>query len=426
MKALFYISILLTGVLNANAQNLPIDNCICTAYGISDVYINKEGDIEVSDFNSDYKIFSTTTGVLLGRTKKTKGKAETPQTETFAYSISSNSTKKGTTYKAIAQQSKDGNIINNTEKELFAKGDKFYLFEYRNNASGMAFVTTKHNLFFISPYRIDTLTNGKSSTTEFFKNIGSGFHPDHISPSSYALYKKDVGAVLTKTGVLINAKGGIIGDNYPKPRIDGTYQQKYYKFWPNKPFLTYEATNQNIVTLNYETGEIVRIITVPQETLRLFRDLQKIPPTFNIINDRQFLIFASQYSPNSYVWYYNNGQITPLCDAASKDEYADAKKRSDAFYEWQRKDQEAQRQAKEKADAQWYKDNTVTKQQCTACGGKGGTSVENANSASGVGYRSVYETDGFGNKKYVTSNYGKTFYPCKRCNGTGQQTVKKN
>lgn len=195
----------------------------------------------------------------------------------------------------------------------------------------MAFVKTKHNLFFISPYRIDTLTNGKSSTTEFFKNIGSGFHPDHISHSSYALYKKDVGAVLTKTGVLINAKGGIIGDNYPKPRIDGTYQQKYYKFWPDKPFLTYEATNQNIVTLNYETGEIVRIITVPQETLRLFKDLQKSSPTFNIINDTQFLIFASQYSPNSYVWYYNNGQITPLCDAASKDEYADAKKKKRCF-----------------------------------------------------------------------------------------------
>jgi hypothetical protein len=125
MKTLFYIPVFILGILNANAQNLPIDNCICTAYGISDVYINKEGDIEVSDFNSDFKIFSTTTGVLLGRTKKAQGKAEATPTETVAYAISSKNNKKGTTYTAIAQQRKDGNIIKTTEKELFAKGDRF-------------------------------------------------------------------------------------------------------------------------------------------------------------------------------------------------------------------------------------------------------------------------------------------------------------
>jgi len=37
MRTLFYIPILFAGILNAPAQNLPIDNCICTAYGISDV-----------------------------------------------------------------------------------------------------------------------------------------------------------------------------------------------------------------------------------------------------------------------------------------------------------------------------------------------------------------------------------------------------
>jgi len=38
--------------------------------------------------------------------------------------------------------------------------------------------------------------------------------------------------------------------------------------------------------------------------------------------------------------------------------------------------------------------------------------------------QSEYKTDAFGNKTYVTSNYGKTYYPCKKCGGTGQVTVK--
>lgn len=426
MKIFVPFSIFIISVLTVNAQNTPIDNCICTAYGVPDVYINKEGDIEVKNFNDDFKIFSPHTGALLGRSKTGLGNTPQISKENFKYTISSKKIKNGKTYTAIAQQLQEDKLINTDEKELFAKGDEFYFHEYPNYGAGFTFVKTKDKLFFLSPYRIDTLTTGKATTADFFKKIGSDdFHPGDISASSYALCRDGFGAVLTKTGVLINVKDGIIGYNYPAPRIDGTYQQRFSKFWADKPYLTYQSKTENkIVTLNYETGEIIRIVTIPDEVMKLFTDLQKIPPSFNIIDDTHFLMFATQHSPNSYVWYYNNGAITPLCDVASKEEYADAKKRSADYYAWANKNWEQQQNEKKQADAKWYKENGSTQQQCAACGGKGGTSVENVNSASGVGYRTVYKTDGFGNKTYVTSNYGKTFYPCKHCGGTGYVTVK--
>lgn len=425
MKLFLSLSIFVISVFSVNAQNTPIDNCICTAYGVPNVYINKEGNIEVEDFNNDYKIFSPHTGDFLGRSKTRLGTMPQISKENFKYNVLSKKVKRGITYTATAQQWQEDKLIKTEEKELFAKGDDFYFHEYPNYGAGITFVKTKDKLFFLSPYRIDTLKNGKAETADFFKNIGGGFHPGDISASSYALCKNDVGAVLTKTGVLINAKDGIIGYNYPAPRIDGTYQQRFSKFWTDKPYLTYETENENkIVTLNYETGEIIRIVTIPDEVIKKFRDLQKIPPTFNIIDDTHFLMFATQHDPNSYVWYFNNGAITPLCDVASKDEYANAKKRSADYYAWKNKNWEQQQAERNQADAKWHKENGSTQQQCGACGGKGGTSVENVNSASGVGYRTVYQTDYYGNKTYVTSNYGKTYYPCKRCGGTGQVTVK--
>ncbi|MBW7845917.1 MAG: hypothetical protein H3C45_09800 [Bacteroidia bacterium] len=69
MKLFLSLSIFVISVFSANAQNTPIDNCICTAFGVPNVYINKEGNIEVENFNDDYKIFSPHTGVLLGRSK---------------------------------------------------------------------------------------------------------------------------------------------------------------------------------------------------------------------------------------------------------------------------------------------------------------------------------------------------------------------
>ncbi len=395
------------------------------AYGVPNVYINKEGNIEVENFNSDYKIFSPHTGVLLGRSKTGLGTMPQMSKVNFKYDVSPKKVKRGITYTATEQQWQDDKLIKTEVKELFAKGDVFYFREYPNYGAGITFVKTKDKFFFLSPYRIDTLTCGKTATSDFFKNIGSGFHPEDIKVSSYALCKDGVGAVLTRTGVLVSAKDGIIGYNYPAPRFDGTYQQRFSKFWADKPYLTYEAGNEKgIVTLNYETGEIIRIVTIPNEVIERFTKLQKVRPTFNIIDDTHFLMFATQHDPNSYVWYYNNGEITPLCDAASKDEYADAKKRSANYYAWANKNWEQQQEEKKQADAKWYRENGSTRQQCNACGGKGGTSVENVNSASGVGYRTVYKTDGFGNKTYVTSNYGKTYYPCKKCGGTGQVTVK--
>lgn len=421
MKTIFYISLLT--VCGVHAQDAPVNPCICTAYGIEDVYINSDGNIEVHDFSAKYKIFSAPTGAFLGRANKSFGNVSHQAKESTTYTLLEKKEKKGTLFTASTNQLQGTELVTTHKKELFAKGDAFDRFEYHNQPAGISFVKTKDKFFFLSPYRIDTLQSGKGETAAFFKNIGEGFHPADIKPSSYALYKEGVGAVLTKTGVLVTAKDGIVGYNYPPPRLDGSYQNKHYKFWTDKPYLTYPSHN-DIVTINYETGEIVRIVTIPKEAIRTFEKLQNSSPTFRIIDDRQVIIFAKQYSPNSYVWHYNSGVITPLCDAAAKEDYANAKKSSDAFYEWERKDRIAQQEAKQLADAKWYRENAVTIQPCSACGGKGGTSVENVTSASGEGYRTVYKTDGFGNRSYVTSNYGKSFYPCKKCSGTGQIRTK--
>ncbi len=113
------------------------------------------------------------------------------------------------------------------------------------------------------------------------------------------------------------------------------------------------------------------------------------------------MIYTKQYSPNSYVWYFDNGEIIPLCDPASTEEYADSKKRSDAFYAWETKNYQQRQEEKQLADAKWAREHTVTRNQCGAGGGKGGTSVENVTSASGVGYRTVYKIE----TKYISHNY---------------------
>lgn len=423
----FGMFIFLLCPLLANAQELPDKNCIATSYSLKLVQVNNDGNIEVANFHDDVKYFSSKTGVLLGRAKLSVNPRPKQPSTVSAYQIIDVQNKKDAIYTAKAQEVRNGKDTIKSEKRLQVKGDSYDVYFWQNPNAGISFIKTKSNLFFLSPYRIDTLVSGKSATAEFFKNAEEKkFHPGNIN-SGYQLDERGLGVLLTHQGTLISAKNGIIGHGYPKPVISTPYNENYL-FWENKPYLTYASplthTEINMVTLDYETGEILRIVSIPETVTKTFMRHQNSYPTFKPINDNEFLIYAKQHSPNSYVWLFDRGEIRPLCDLASRDEYADAKQKSDAFYAWERKNRQAQQEAKQQADAKWARDNTVTRSQCAACGGKGGTLVENVTSASGVGYRTVYETDGFGNKKYVTSNYGKTFYRCKQCNGTGMVSSK--
>lgn len=417
--ALGIVSFLLTPIA-VNAQQLPGKDCISTAYSLASVQLNNEDNIEVVNFNSDVKYFSRKSGILLGRAKgyPLNGMKKRKTATTFDISYVQN--KKSAVFTARAKEIRNGKDTVTYEKILNVKGDKYDVYFWENGNTGMSFIKTKTNFYFLSPYRIDTLTNGKTATAEYFKNTFNHFHPDHIKSSP--LFDENFAALLTSSGTLITAKDGIIAQELPKP-LTYTEGREDYLFWENKPYLTYTANRnhagENIITIDYETGKIIRIVSIPKELIDGFVSFQHSYPTFKPLSDNEFLIFARQHSPNTYIWYFNKGEIIPLCDPASKDEYAGAKKQSDAFYAWERKNYQQQQEAKQQADAKWVRENSVTRSECTACGGKGGTSVENVTSASGVGYRTVYKTNGFGNKTYVTSNYGRTFYRCRQCNGTG-------
>lgn len=399
------------------AQNLPDKDCIATAYNLAFVQLNDDDIIEVVNFNSVVKYFSRKSGALLGRAERSPFLDSKQAKNAIDFDLSEDINKKNVVYTARAKEPREKDTIT-YEKILNVKGDKFDVHYWANGHTGMAFIKTKTSFYFLSPYRIDTLTNDRSATAAYFKNTFNGFHPAEIEYLSYPIYDKGLGVTLTKTGTLITVKDGIVAQDLPKPIIHTT-NRDYFLFWDDNPYLTYTATGGEMVTLNYETGEILRIVTIPIEVKTLFSKYQKSGPMFKPLSDNEFLIHAKLHDPITYIWYFNKGEIIPLCDPASKEEYADAKKKSDAFYAWQAKDRRQQQELKQQADEKWAREHTVTRSQCGACGGKGGTSVENVTSASGVGYRTVYKTDGFGNKTYVTSNYGKTYYPCKQCNGTG-------
>ena len=422
----FGMFIFLLCPLLANAQELPDKNCIATSYSLNLVQVNNDGNIEVRNSNNDVKYFSRTSGMLLGRAKGSSNEEVKHRKARYDFEITEVQNKKNAVFTARAKEPRGKDTIT-YEKTLNAKGDSYDVYFWQNPNAGISFIKTKSNLFFLNPYRSDTLVSGKSATAEFFKNAEKKkFHPGNIN-NGYQLDERGLGVLLTHQGTLISAKNGIIGHGYPKPVISTPYNENYL-FWENKPYLTYASplthTEIDMVTLDYETGEILRIVSIPKTVTNTFMRHQNSYPTFKPINDYEFLIYAKQHSPNSYVWLFDRGEIRPLCDPASRDEYADAKQKSDAFYAWKTKNYQQKQEEKKLAEAKWAREHTVTRSQCGACGGMGGTSVENVTSASGVGYRTVYKTDGFGNKTYVTSNYGKTYYPCKQCNGTGVITSK--
>lgn len=255
------------------------------------------------------------------------------------------------------------------------------------------------------------------------------------------LFSNDGNYLITKWGDLADLeKGKVMGHAFP-----GVVSAEDFNVSMNadgKTF-TWPDGSETLRVFELATGKLVETIAVPAELPRIkgFKILALPDPHSYVY----WLDFNSKAASGGLAYYVKDGVSLSICDPNWLQEQTD--NMVGMLNEWKAREDEAERkrrlaaieyERRRKEREQYLIDHpqsnaTATKPQpkyvttthdvsCSYCNGTGTITYENLMPGVGRNSQTVYSVDYYGNRKYVTNNYGYTTKKCSACKGKG--TVK--
>lgn len=257
---------------------------------------------------------------------------------------------------------------------------------------------------------------------------------------SYEYYFSNDGKyVLTKWGDRVDLESGTVTGN----AFAGGENFSVTMHADNKTYSMPGGT-EAINVYELATGKLIETVPVPQDLPRL--------PGFQImpLNDPHsfvyWLNFNNRAASGGLAYYVKDGVPLSLCDPDWKQEQGDnivsllkewkakedaeEKRRRELAAEYERKRKareeylESHPEARNSKPVSQPKYNTTSYDaSCNYCDGRGTVTYELLTPGVGRTSRTVYSVDVYGNRTYVTNNYGYSTKKCTACRGTGKIKV---
>lgn len=260
------------------------------------------------------------------------------------------------------------------------------------------------------------------------------------SPSYEYMFSNDGNYLITKWGDIADfEKGKVTGGAFPSVMNAENFNVSMNA--DGKTF-TWPDGNESLRIFELASGKLVETITVPAELPRIKGfTILALPDPHSYV---YWLDFNSKIASGGLAYYVKDGVSLSLCDPNWLQEQTDNivgmltdwKAKEDAAEKAQRLAAIAYLKRKEE-ERQYLIDHpqtvvparkaakyvtTTYNVNCSYCNGAGTITYENLTAAPNSTSQTIYTVDYYGNRKYVTNNYGYTTKKCSACKGSG--TVK--
>lgn len=255
-------------------------------------------------------------------------------------------------------------------------------------------------------------------------------------------FSNDGKYVLTKWGDRVDFEKGTVSGN----AFAGVTGTESFGVTMNADNKTYSMSGGTEAINVYElaTGKLIETIPVPKDLPRI--QGFEIMPLGDPHSFVYWLNFNNRAASGGLAYYVKDGVPLSLCDPDWMQEQTDnlvgllrewkakedaeEKHRRELAAEYERRKKERDAYLKSHPEARnskpvpqpKYVTSTYTSR-CSYCNGTGSITYELLTPGAGRTSRTVYSVDVYGNRKYVTNNYGYETKKCTACRGSGQIKV---